>query len=399
MKKVIARARLNAPFRGSVRLGIVQRTRGELGMTRQLRASMALAALAAISVSARAGDLGESLKKGQPDLKSAGALAFGPEGILFVGDSRGGAVFAFDTGDDSRDGAGPVDVPGLGKVVADMLGTQQDQVIINDVAVNPASGRVYVSADRGRGPEAQPVLLRVEPAGGKVVALELEELPFAKTELPSLPDAQAKDERGRSPRAQAITDLAFVDGRVFVAGLSNEEFSSRLLAVPFPFSSAGDSASIEIYHGAHGRFETRSPVRTFLATELKGEPTLLAAYTCTPLVKIPVSQLQAGSHVKGTTIAELGNRNNPLDMVAYEKDGQPLLLIANNSRGVMKVKLTGAESAEGIVNPINGTAGQPYETVAELKGVTQLDKLDDTHAVIVTQSEDGSIDLKTIELP
>ena len=40
-----------------------------------------------------------SLKKGTPDLKSAGALAFGPEGILFVGDTKGAALFAIDTGD------------------------------------------------------------------------------------------------------------------------------------------------------------------------------------------------------------------------------------------------------------------------------------------------------------
>ena len=37
--------------------------------------------------------------KGTPDLKSAGPLAFGPEGILFVGDPQGAAVFALDTGD------------------------------------------------------------------------------------------------------------------------------------------------------------------------------------------------------------------------------------------------------------------------------------------------------------
>jgi peptide-methionine (R)-S-oxide reductase len=30
----------------------------------------------------------------------------------------------------------------------------------------------------------------------------------------------------------------------------------------------------------------------------------MAAYTCTPLVKIPVADLKAGAKVKGTTIAE-----------------------------------------------------------------------------------------------
>jgi hypothetical protein len=36
----------------------------------------------------------------------------------------------------------------------------------------------------------------------------------------------------------------------------------------------------------------------------------------------------------GTTIAELGNRNRPTDMIVYRKGGKDYLLIANTSRGV-----------------------------------------------------------------
>ena len=87
--------------------------------------------------------------------------------------------------------------------------------------------------------------------------------------------------------------MAFADGRVFIAGLSNEEFSSRLIAIPFPFSSEGfDAAAIEIYHGAHGRFETKSPIRTFVTYRIQNEPYMLAAYQCTPLVKLPGSRPQ-----------------------------------------------------------------------------------------------------------
>ena len=39
------------------------------------------------------------LPAGKVELKSAGALAFGPDGILFVGDSVGGAIVAIDTED------------------------------------------------------------------------------------------------------------------------------------------------------------------------------------------------------------------------------------------------------------------------------------------------------------
>ena len=77
------------------------------------------------------------------------------------------------------------------------------------------------------------------------------------------------------------------------------------------------------------------------------EPYMLAAYTCTPLVKVPVSELKAGAHIKGTTIAELGNHNQPLDMIVYQKDGKDYLLMTNSSRGVMKIPTEGAGAPRG----------------------------------------------------
>ncbi len=46
------------------------------------------------------------LEKGTPDIKSAGPLAFGPDGVLFVGDPVGRAIFAIDTGDHAPDPIG-----------------------------------------------------------------------------------------------------------------------------------------------------------------------------------------------------------------------------------------------------------------------------------------------------
>ena len=173
---------------------------------------------------------------------------------------------------------------------------------------------------------------------------------------------------------EAITDLAFVDDRVFIAGLSNEEFASKLHSIPFPFEKAGNGTSVEIYHGAHGRFETNAPVRTFVAYEIEKEPYILAAYTCTPLVKFPVSSLTAGAKVLGTTIAELGNRNRPLDMTTYEKDGSHFILMNNSSRGLMKITTENLESYEAITERTD-IRGVPYETIDYLKGVQQLDVL------------------------
>jgi hypothetical protein len=364
---------------------------------------LAFGALAGICLSAAMAAAAEptaSLKQGKAELKSAGPLAFGPEGILFIGDTKGAALFAIDTGDRAQASEKkPVQVKDLNGKVAAMLGTDAKQVQINDLCVNPRSGTVYLSVSRGRGPDAIPVLVRIN-ASGQPEEVALDNVRFAKADIPNAPAPGIK-ERGQDLRNESITDLAYVDGRVFLAGLSNEEFSSRLIAIPFPFSAEGiDGASIEIYHGAHGRLETKSPIRTFAAYRINNEPYLMAAYTCTPLVKVPVADLKAGSHVKGKTIAELGNRNRPLDMIVYQKDGKDFILMTNNSRGVMKIRTEGAGTAEAITEPVRGGGlkGLGYDTIASLKGVVQMDQLDGGHAVIVTDTQ-GTIDLDTIELP
>ncbi len=335
-------------------------------------------------------------------MKSAGPLAFGPEGILFVGDTKGAALFAIDTGDRAMvKEKASVEMKDVAGKIASMLGTNSRQIMINDIAVNPRSGNVYLSVSRGRGPEATPALVRIH-GDGKVEEVPLENILFAKAELPNAPGADAK-ERGESLRNLSITDLAYVDGRVFVAGLSNEEFSSRLIAIPYPFSSEGfDGAAVEIYHGAHGHFETKTPIRTFVTYKINNDAYMLAAYQCTPLVKIPVAELKAGAHIKGTTIAELGNRNRPLDMIVYQKDGKDYLLMTNNSRGVMKIPTEGAGTAEGIVKPVpgGGTKGLDYRKIESLKGVEQMDQLDATRAVLLVKTgTEGALDLQTFDLP
>jgi hypothetical protein len=345
----------------------------------------------------------DDLKVGKPDLKSATKLAFGPDGILFVGDAAGATLFAIDTGDKAESAEkAPVAVKDVSGKIAAMLGTDARQLAITDLAVNPRSGNVYLAVSRGRGPDAVPLLMRVK-SDGKIEEVSLDSVPFAKAEIPGAPESSAAAAGGRpSPRSQAITDLAYTDGRVFLAGLSNEEFSSRLIAIPYPFSSEGvDGAAIEIYHGAHGRFETKSPIRTFVTYRIGSEPYMLAAYTCTPLVKVAVSELKSGAHVKGTTIAELGNRNQPLDMIMYQKDGKDYLLMTNSSRGVMKIPTAGAGEAESITAPVpgGGKKGLGYETIESLKGVQEMDQLDKTHAVIIVKTAEGALNLETVELP
>jgi hypothetical protein len=349
------------------------------------------AGLVLLAGSVQAADLTESLKKGTPDLKSAGPLAFGPQGILFVGDPQGAAIFAIDTGDRREGAAGPVKVEAIDGKVASMLGTTEKDILINSMAVNPASGNIYLSVSRGKGPDAAAVLVKVNREG-KLDEVALKDVNFAKAVLS---DAVEPGKR----RLEAITHLAYVDGRVFVSGLSNEEFQSRLRAIPFPFKETEKGTTVTIYHGSHGRFETDSPVRTFVPFDINGEAHLLAAYTCTPLVKIPVKELKAGARVKGTTIAELGNRNRPLDMIVYQKDGKDYVLMANSSRGLMKISTENIDKIDGITEHVNDKAGLTYETISSLKGVQHLDRLDKENALVLLRTDAGALNLESVALP
>jgi len=336
------------------------------------------------------------LKAGKADLRSAGPLAFGPPGILFIGDSAAAAVLAVDTNDTKPSAAAPVEIKAVNEKVAALLGTTPDQIEIRDVAVNPVSHNIYLSVARGRGPEAAAVILKADLTG-KLSEVALGNVKHARMSLPDAPAADAKDGRGQSKRVETITDLGFVDGKVIIAGLSNEEFSSSLRSIPYPFNEAEKGAGIEIYHGSHGRFETNAPVRTFVPYTVAGKPHILAAYTCTPLVTIPVSELKPGNKVKGKTIAELGNRNRPLDMIVYKKDGKEFILMANSSRGVMKLPAEKLDSYAAITAHTE-KEGVPYETLAQFQGVQQLDKIDDNNALMLIAA-DGSMTLRTVALP
>lgn len=325
------------------------------------------------------------MKKGTPPLTAAGALAFGPDGVLFVADSPAATVYAIDTGDAKKAAGKPADIANVGDAVGGLLGTTADEILINDMKVNPASGTVYLSVSRGKGKDGKPALVKI--VDGKPAEVPLKDVMYSSVKL---------ENAGKN---NAVTSMAYLKGDLYVAGMTTEAWASNLKAIPFPFSEAGGKgAGVEIYHGAHGAFETKSPIQTFMAYDIAGQTHLLASYTCTPLVKFPVAEVKKGDKVKGTTVAELGNRNRPLDIIAYTKDGKDYALIANSARGVMKVALDNVEKVDGITTRVNGTAGLSYETIKEMEGVLHLDKSGDDSVVVLKKAGTG-VSLATVKLP
>ena len=226
------------------------------------------------------------MKSGTPDIRSLGSLAFGPDGVLLIGDSVSGILFAVDLNDRTPNGeAAGLEVTDIDEKLAAMLGTTAKRVRIYDLAVNPISQNTYLTVSRGRGENAVNFLIRVTPSGD-INDVPLTDVLFDVKTISSVVSPEKKNRRGRSVRTEAITDIAYVNGEVYIAGLSNEEFSSTLRVVSYPFDKKEKATSLEIFHAAHKRYETHSPIRTLLPYELQSVPHLLAAYTCTPLVTL-----------------------------------------------------------------------------------------------------------------
>jgi hypothetical protein len=348
-----------------------------------------------------------ALAAGKPEIRSMSALAFGPDGVLFVGDSRGGAVFAIDLGDKvSRAVDKPGSVPDVEGKLAALLGAAPADVLVHDMAVNPLSKNVYLAVSRGRAQLASEwqlpndvadatVLVKIDDAQ-RFSVVDLSSVPHARLDLPNPVDPAKKHgwKEGLSLRTETITDLAYAEGALWIAGLSNEEFASTMWRAAYPFAGPVAATTIENYHGAHGKYETEAPVRAFVPFPLKGKTHLVAAYLCTPLVTFEASSLRDKAHVRGRTIGEFGSGNYPLDMVVYKSEDRQKLLIANSNLPFMIVDPKDVESYSGeITTEVPGyTGGVRFESRSGT-GVQQLDNLGDAHVVVLRRLMGGRLDL------
>ncbi|WP_448702423.1 hypothetical protein ACFGVR_08730 [Mucilaginibacter sp. AW1-3] len=330
---------------------------------------------------------------GTPEIKSMTALTFGPTGVLFIGDSQNAEVFAVETKDTKKaNGTISYDVKGIDHKIAEALGTTKENITITDMAVNPVSKKLYISVKSADG---TPVLLTLNPAN-EIKAVSLKDVNYSAVELNDVPAADAKDGRGRPLRISSISDIGFADGKLMVSGLCNKEFSSSFRSISFPFTGKQDDEStLEMYHTSHGRYETTSPIRTFTTAAIDGKNYLVASYTCTPLVLFAMDELKPGVHVKGRTIAEMGNQNTPSDMIWLKENNQNYLVMANSSRPAVKVSYDDIRQFQGSLTQQMPAAGGASFTKLPYDKVLQLDKLDDSRAVVIQKSATGEVDLWT----
>lgn len=333
-------------------------------------------------------NLTEKFITGDAKIASISDMTFGPDGILFIGDSKNATIYAIDTKDTkSKEKAGKIAVENIDAKIAEVLGTSTENIRITDMVVNKISKTPYFSINTKNG---TPVLLKL--VDGKFENVSLKKVSYSKTSLLDAVEENAKDKRGRNLRAWAVADMKYHDGKIMVSGLSNKEFASSFRSITFPFTDNQDYATLEIYHAAHGRYETYAPIKSFSVVSIKNEDYLLASYTCTPLVLFPLKDLKEKKHVKGRTIAELGGGNSPLDMVIFSKDGVDKLYMSNTNRPIMRFNFENIVSSKDNltteVKEFGKATGVTYDNLPFVN-VQQFDDLDADNVLLLRRRNDG----------
>jgi len=346
--------------------------------------------------------LGAASNASAADIKSISRLAAGPGNVLFVADWKSARVHALTLPPAAQEPAGTAfNILDLEDLLSRRVGGAK--VTVQDMVVRPGTAEVYIAVSYGA---AKAPALIVVSSDQRARRVNLKAAKSTSIALRDAPTSDYKFWRETPERSFTVTDMKWRDGELFIAGLSNQNFASTLRRIKYPFDSRQSIMSVEIYHTGHNLIETRAPIRAMSFATLGGKPYLVAAYTCTPIVLIPLDELKDGVHLRGKTIAELGYGNTPADLIAYTKKTEQgktedFLMLVNFERGASIIPVSELEAASarpGIETlvPFGQIVGLDVVS-APLVGTMRLDNLDDKSFIVVRrQLEKDALQLVTI---
>src|SRR5271154_5430219 len=295
----------------------------------------------------------------------SGSITFSPEGVLFVGDNIGSAVFAYRTDPSQADPRDkevkPFEIDQIDSAIARAIKAKASELQVNDMAVHPITHEVYISISKLSGGKVTPVVVKIS-ATGKITTVDLnaeDRTEYKIKDAPTpdqhfiqrawmVPDAEKYREKAEtSMRSMTIVDMKFHDGELYIAGISNEEFASTLRRIPYPFTDGMSETNIKIFHDAHAQWETRAPIRAMTFATVDGKDTLIAAYTCSPIVLIPVEDLKNGAKIEGHVIGDMGN-GQPLSMFSFNYKGEASIFVTNAAHDPRIIPIASLQHARVI---------------------------------------------------
>jgi hypothetical protein len=303
-------------------------------------------------------------------LLSISAMVLAPDGRLIVADWRAGELHSLALPTMAAASEQAFNVSDLSDRLAAAYRLPGGMVRVTAAAFHSVGQTAILALAMGRRTDA-PVGLALLNARGEVQRLDAQALVRASTPLQAAPP-EARLWGNRPARSLLVTDIKIFGNELLVAGLGNGGFNSTLRRVPYPFDGTARVAAIEMYHAVHNQIETRAPVRAFSVIDVEGTPTLLAAYTCTPLVTVPMADLTEGARVRGKTIAELGFGNTPLDVVPFAIDYRgrrsEWVLVANSAKAADLIALpdiVAAAKGPGLSKPVQA----PFDALAGVRSI------------------------------
>jgi len=175
------------------------------------------------------------------DVQSISRLEAGPGNVLFVADWKAARVHAIELPPAQQKAAGTFNILDLEALLSRQLGGAR--VAVQDMAVRPGTGEVYVAVSTG--PARTPALFALT-SDGKARRVDLKAARATSVTLRDAPKGDEKFWKQTPERSFTVTDMKWRDGELFVAGLSNQEFSSTLRRIRFPFTAQQSVSSIEM---------------------------------------------------------------------------------------------------------------------------------------------------------
>ena len=357
-----------------------------------------------IVVAATATALSASFAHAGEPIRSATKLTFGDATTLFVADWQGARIHALSIPKPSSVAGKPFNLRDVQGPIAKALHVDPSSLRFEDMAVQPGAELAYVSLSVKHGKaNATPALVAID-ADGRVKVINLKTVAAKSVAITDAPAADLKFWRDIPAQSLTVTGMSFHANKLYVAGLSNRAFASTLRVYDVPFNGRTQVTTVEMYHPVHNQVETRAPIRTMTILPIDGVPTMIAAFTCTPLVAIPLSDLVDGAHIAAKTISELGWGSEPIDIVTFNAGGADYALLVNTSRAADLIPLSAI--AEGVAKPgLRTPIKWPTEPLAGVKAimaplsaVAHIDNLN-KDLLVALRRDDASGKMQLVSIP